>query len=849
MKRTLQYAFTLLLSFVLAFSAYAQTSMRSSEGMTLKDQMQVIHQIFSVNFVYDSSLDLDIPYKGRPMKTIANDRQPAAERAGTRLAEYNPPSSGQRSSHPQSSQLADCLEELFKDTGIEYEVMKKYIVLTKADSRKKPRDYTILIEEQRDTLDESRITAFVGRQKNATQTGLTRIDSKKFQRGFYFMSSPDVIKTLQMLPGVSGGTELFSGLHVYGGDGYDNLYLLDGIPMYQAGHFAGIFSAFNTDMINNVDFYKSGFPARYGGRLSSVVDVRTREGNYKEYHGNFSIGLLDSRFQLEGPIVKGKTSFNIGIRGSWLDAVSIPTFAIINRNQNEYGERFSGHYRFWDANARLTHRFAPENILSLNFYMGRDNLGFGVEIKDEYESWVEIGSSELDLDWGNMVTSLDWDVKISDKLYMDAALFHSQNLSSYRVSGMSERKEYINGVSSGLSYNSGMEYNNSPVDDIGAKVDFDWYASDIHHLRFGSRLCTHLYNPQRGVNYDYDHYGNKYSESAKIAVSYTAFEPSVYVEDEMKLARWLEANVGLRYASSIVDGKAWHSLEPRVALSFRLSPMLALKASYTEMSQFSHCVAATYIDLPFNMWMPSTAGIKPSRARQAAGGVYLKLPHNMRIDVEGWYKTMDHIYEYGGTGSSIFPSIVEWEMSFREGRGKSWGASVDFGYRTGKTDITASYTLSWNFRRYDAFWHDWYPDRNDHRHRFNVTASHSFSKHFDAYIGWNWRKGSRMTVLSHMDTETEDYFYSSPNNLQLDDYHRLDLGFNFRKTTKRGNESIWNLSIYNAYCRMNPFFAEVYIYDVIHSVNGEFVSSERRPKGRYMGIIPIVPTFSYTLKF
>ena len=148
-----------------------------------------------------------------------------------------------------------------------------------------------------------------------------------------------------------------------------------------------------------------------------------------------------------------------------------------------------------------------------------------------------------------------------------------------------------------------------------------------------------------------------------------------------------------------------------------------------------------------------------------------------------------------------------------------------------------------------AFHNDWYPDRNDHRHRINITASHRFTKRLDAYIGWNWRKGSRITVLSHIDPDTGEYHYTSPNNLQLGDYHRLDLGFNFRKTTRRGNESIWNLSIYNAYCRMNPFYANVYRYKANHTINGEVVSSEDRPKGLNIGLIPIVPTFSYTLKF
>ncbi len=821
MKRTLQYAFILLLAFVLPCLAHTQAAVRTDGDMTLKSQMEVLHKHFGINFVYDSSLDLDIPYRGEPMKALA-----------------------------VRESLESCLETLFKDTGIRYEINSRYVVLVKADSKKKPRQFTIFIEEQRDTLTESSITAFVGRQKNATQTGLTKLDSKKFQRGFYFMSSPDVIKTLQMLPGVSGGAELFSGLHVYGGDGYDNLYLMDGIPMYQAGHLAGLFSAFNTDVIETVDFYKSGFPARYGGRLSSVVDVRTREGDFNEYHGNFSIGLLDSRFSLEGPIIKGKTSFNLGLRGSWLDVISIPAFALINRmTVKDSGERYNAHYRFWDANARLTHRFAPDNTLSLNFYMGRDNLGFGIGVEDTDEDRSEVTDGDLALNWGNMVTSLNWDLKLSDNLYVDASLFHSQNRSSYELTSVEDNRSYMMDGTYDRYWRSAEEYNIAVVNDLGAKVDFDWYPSESHHIRFGTKLCGHLYSPRRGISVEQNIFGRGESETESVRKTYNCLEPSLYVEDEMRLASWLEANVGLRYAFSRVKGKTWHSVEPRVALSFRISPMVALKASYTEMSQFAHCIASTYIDLPFNMWMPSTAGIKPSRARQAAAGVYLNLPHGMNVNVEGWYKTMDNLYEYGGTGTSIFPSITTWETSFREGKGKSWGASAEFGYRTEKTDVTASYTLSWNFRRFDAFWHDWYPDRNDHRHRINITASHRFTKRFDAYIGWNWRKGSRITVLSHIDPDTGEYHYTSPNNLQLGDYHRLDLGFNFRKTTRRGNESIWNLSIYNAYCRMNPFYANVYRYKANHTINGEVVSSEDRPKGLNIGLIPIVPTFSYTLKF
>lgn len=812
-----------VMALVQPLSVQAQNT---QEGPTLKTEMQYLHKVLDINFIYDSSLDLDIPYHGRSMAELTEGRRDGA--SGTDRAF-----------------LDECLRTLFKGTDIAFEINRKYVVLTKDGSRKAPGDYTILIEEQKDTIEESLITAFVRRQKNATQTGLMRLDRRKIDKGFSFMSSADLIKKLQTLPGVSGGTELFSGLHVHGGDGYDNLYMMDGIPMYQAGHLAGLFSAFNTDVIETADFYKSGFPARYGGRLSSVVDVRTKEGDFDEYHGKFSIGLMDSRFQLEGPIVKGKTSFNIGLRSSWLDAVSIPTFMIINSVVRSSGEKYNGHYRFWDANAKLTHRFAPENTLSLNFYMGRDNLGFRIEGEEADEWGNDFESNRLDMDWGNMVTSLNWDVKVGEGLYADVSLFHSQNRSSYDAVSVSDSRH----SDGSRYYDEAYEFNIGQVDDFGGKADFDWYPSDSHHIRFGSKIQGHMYTPERGVDIYTERVGKKDGLHYLSGRSYGSFEPSVYVEDEMKLAEWLEANVGLRYVMSLSEGKAWHSLEPRAALSFRLSRMLSLRASYTEMSQFQHYVASTYIDLPFNMWMPSTAGIRPSRARQAAGGVYMDLPHGMSLNLEGWYKTMDNIYEYGGTDASLFPSLLEWERSFCSGKGRSWGASADFSWRTEKTDINASYTLSWNFRRFDAFWHDWYPDRNDHRHRVSITASHRFSKRFDAYAGWNWRKGSRMTVYSHVDPENKNLYYSSPNNMQLDDYHRLDIGFNFRKTTRRGNESIWNLSVYNAYCHMNPFFAEVYRYKISHVVNDEVVSSEDRPKGRITGIIPIVPSFSYTLKF
>ena len=302
---------------------------------------------------------------------------------------------------------------------------------THEGKRRNPKNYTIFVEERHDTLRESVITALTAKERNTTQTGFQKIDGKSFNKGFAVLSSPDVIKTLQNLPGVASGTELLSGMYVRGGDGSDNLYLLDGVPMYQVSHLLGLFSSFNTDVVQSVDFYKSGFPARYGGRLSSVVDVRTREGNMNEYHGIFSIGLLDGRIQLEGPIVKGKTSFNIGLRRSWLDVLTEPASLVVSKVEKS---DFRIKYAFWDLNANVTHRFSDHNRLSLNIYGGRDAAKFrqgdkteesdnGSQVRISYQNEAAIG-----LEWGNFLGSVDWDFRFTPEHEIEAKAYPTRRI-------------------------------------------------------------------------------------------------------------------------------------------------------------------------------------------------------------------------------------------------------------------------------------------------------------------------------------------------------------------------------------------------------------------------------------
>ena len=809
------YKITLLLALVTA--AAFEASGKKDIQPTIKEQMQKLHLHFDINFIYDSSLSLDVPADAIP--------------------------------DPERQTLEECLETLFKDTGIEWEIHRKYIVLTYKDKKRKPKDYTIFIEEQRDTLNESRIIAMTDRNRNLTQTGLKRLDKRMFDMGFSVMSSPDVIKTLQQLPGVATGTELLSGMYVRGGDGADNLYLLDGVPLYQVSHLLGLFSSFNTDVVESLDFYKSGFPARYGGRLSSVVDVRTREGDYEDYHGLFSIGLLDGRLQFEGPLIKGRTSFNIGLRRSWLDMVTEPVGLMISRLEKR---DFRIKYAFWDMNANITHRFSEKSRLSFDLYGGRDAAKFisgegfdvseGVDkVEKTYYNDVAMG-----LEWGNFVSQVNWHYGISEGYDLSLKAYFSRYGSLFGFEE-SEREEALDDIQhSTYKYGS----NRSRTSDVGVRADFSLRAGESHHIRYGAGIQYHIYSPEYFTDKEATGDGKVIiDQSLKESDRRQTVEPTAYIEDEIVITDRLTSNLGLRYSVILTEGTAYHSLQPRAALRFGLTDNTSLKMSYSEMVQNDHQIASNYLQLPTNFWMPSTSRIAPSRSRQVSGGIYSNLPHNIRFSAEGYFKTMDNLLEFRGKWG-LYPPIHLWEEAMIAGKGRSWGLESEIEWSDGKTSLAAYYTLSWSQRYFEEFYPDWYRDRNDNRHKLTLTATRKLGKRCEVYGSWNFHSGGYMTAeaMSLAPEEVGQWpetFYTMPNNLKIPAYHRLDVGFNFRKTTKRGNESIWNLSIYNAYCHMNPFMTYIdsdYEFTKDNLFGFNFT-------GEAFGIVPILPSFSYTLKF
>ena len=389
-----------IISIILLFSTICVSSINAQGRVTVEDMMEQVKSIYPVSFVYDSSIKLNIPYSGKK---------------------------------PSMVSLENSLETIFSNTGIKWEINGDYVILKRLSSytlsgyiyqengetvinatvwditsntgtltnehgfysltlnegKHKIRFSHISCGEQTEDItlkgnksqniylkadyriNEVVVTADLNSPIYTTQTGKVSLTAKDFVSGNNFMSSPDVVKKLQSLSGVASGTELISGLYVHGGGNDENLFLLDGTPLYQVNHAGGLFSAFNTDIVKNIDFYKSGFPARYGGRLSSVVDVRTNDGNMKEYHGSFTLGLLEGRIQFEGPIVKNRTSFNVAMRRTWLDLFSAPAIAIMNSSSRD---KINTRYAFHDINAKITHIFSEKSRADISLYSGNDIL-------------------------------------------------------------------------------------------------------------------------------------------------------------------------------------------------------------------------------------------------------------------------------------------------------------------------------------------------------------------------------------------------------------------------------------------------------------------------------------------
>lgn len=728
------------------------------------------------------------------------------------------------------------------------------------------RDTVLTIElEPSASLEEVVITGQSNDKQSvlSTQMGALEINQQTIRSTPVMFGEADIIKTLQLTPGVSAGTEGTAGMYVRGGNVDENLFLIDGNPVYQINHIGGIFSAFNPEAISGMDFFKSGFPSRYGGRLSSVVDVHTKEGNMKEYHGSASIGLISGNLNFEGPIIKDRTSFNIGLRRTWLDVLSAPAVAIANKITKKDGTRLRARYAFHDLNLKVNHIFNDRSRMYLSLYNGNDVLkGGSTDFPDQDSDNNYNYDSDVSLRWGNIMATAGWTYVFNNRLFCKVSGVFTRYHSRLR-----NTEHDVVGNEGDEDYSDSFRENetNTGITDFGLRTSFDYMPASAHHIRFGGDYLVHRFHPEynRSVAYEKNE-----ETSVEIGQEFAndllwGHEAGVYAEDDWTLSSAVRLNAGLRFSLFNVQGKTYTGLEPRVSLRWLLDDNLSFKASYSRMNQYVHLISNSFISLPTDAWMPVTRKLKPLISDQVSAGFYYNLNKEYNFSVEGYYKTLDNLLEYRD-GHTFTPSFVNWEDKLTAGEGSSYGAEFMVRKETGRTTGWVGYGLSWSDRQFDELNQGArYPARFDNRHKLNIVVMHKISPKVELSAAWSYASGNHVTLSlenyyengtgsptnndnHYMDASESIDYYEGRNNYQLPAYHRLDLGIKIYRPKKKGRMGIWTVSIYNVYSRMNPFM----IYKSDKTVPDPGSSYGKNvPVFKTIGIMPIIPSISYTYKF
>lgn len=648
------------------------------------------------------------------------------------------------------------------------------------------------------------------------------------------LGEKDVFKVIKLLPGVQKGQEGSSGFNVRGGGTDQNLIILDDAVVYNASHLFGFFSTFNGDALKGVELIKGGYPAKYGERLSSVLNITMKEGNKDHYTGEVGIGLLSSRITLEGPIVKNKASFLVSGRRTYLDALLQPLL--------KASADVSGGYYFYDLNAKVNYQLNEKNSVYLSGYFGRDRF----YMKDK--AFASGGNSmKMGFGWGNATGTLRWNHIFNPKLFANLTL----NYSNYNMA-VNIQEKYNNS-----SYTLKLL---SAIDDIGVKYDLTYYWRSDNTVKVGYKLTRHLFRPNAITVKDNGVADTSYG---KDAASYVSWEHNIYVDDEWKVTKNLAVNTGLRGSAFTSGSKTYFNIEPRLSVRYLINDLTSLKASYTIMNQYMHLLSSTGINLPTDLWVPATGLVAPQRAYQYSLGVFRDILNpNFTIGLEGYYKTMDNIitYKEGASFMELNDPFApnpnkdnSWEDKVVSGNGRSYGAELMIQKHKGKFTGWLAYTLSKTQYRFSGVNKDeWFYPRFDRRHDLNLVGFYELTKDIRLNALFTIATGNPVSLPQH-EIENVTFIpsngnisngytssktlYSDRNDFRTEVYHRMDVGIQFIKERKRGTRT-WEISFYNVYNRKNPFF-----YNLGYDKGTGGTSLYKYT------IFPFIPSFSYSFKF
>lgn len=696
----------------------------------------------------------------------------------------------------------------------------------------------------------------------SSQMSTVTLDMKQIKSLPAFMGEVDILKTIQLLPGVKSAGDGQTGFYVRGGGPDQNLILLDEAVVYNASHLMGFFSVFNGDAIKNVTLTKGGMPAQYGGRLSSVLDITMKDGNNRNFQVDGGIGLIASRLTVQGPIKKDTSSFIVSARRTYVDVITRPIF----KNTDFRGTS----YYFYDLNTKFNYRLNAKNSLYLSGYFGKDiflfkdkDSGFGVETN-----------------WGNATASLRWSHIFSPRLFANTSLIYSY----YNFSFGALQEEFEFKIFSGIR-------------DHNAKIDFSWFPNARHSVKFGANYVYHIFIPTNASARS----GETQFDLGDVVKLYS-HETHLYLADDWDLTDRLRLNFGARASyfvhvgpftrfrkdplSKITDtvyyaaGKKvsdYKGLEPRASLRFELSKSLALKGSYTRNYQYIHLASISSVSLPTDVWMPSTEVIKPQIGNQYALGVFRNFSDNTyETSIEGYYKDMKNLIEYK-EGAQPQDNVKDNpDNSFTFGRGEAFGAELFLKKREGRFTGWIGYTLSWTNRTFaEINGGKTFYAKYDRRHDISIVTAYELNKKWNLSAVWVFNTGNRGTLPNalYFFEQAVNVSYGPRNSYQFAAYHRLDVSATFtpdrtkqierkrkrleKRYAKKGKDTAqiilprkwarnfsqsWTFSVFNAYNRMNPYF-------IYFDTEGSILTGDFRVQAKQVSLFPVLPSITWNFKF
>ena len=709
----------------------------------------------------------------------------------------------------------------------------------------------IELSESKDLLDEVVVYAKQSDENTkGTQMGKIELSMDKIKTIPAFMGEVDILKTIQFLPGVSSGGEGNTGFYVRGGGPDQNLILLDEATVYNASHLFGFFSVFNADAIKNVSLTKGGMPANYGGRLSSVLDITMKDGNYKSFQGDGGIGLIASRLTLQGPIKEDTASYIISGRRTYIDVLAEP---FIPESSPSKG---SGYY-FFDLTAKLNWRLSDKDRLYLSSYFGRDIFSFQNKDLD----------FNFKVPWGNATASLRWNHLFSDKLFVNTTgVFTDYNFA-------------FEGGSNGFNFRLG-----SGIRDFNLKQDYTYYHNSLHNIKFGWNYTFHRFIPSSLSASSGDVEFNTIDE-----IKIFGNEYAIYFQDEWDVNENLKINLGFRLSayqhvgpftryyknpntgatdsttsySNFEAIKTYFGPEPRFSARYLLPDKSSFKFGFAHNYQYIHLASISSVSLPTDLWFPSTEKVKPQVGTQYSVGYFRNFfKNNYEASVEVYYKDLNNLIEYK---ENSFPednlnNNVDNQLTF--GNGYSYGAEFFIKKRNGDFNGWIGYTYSKTMRKFDAIDNgEWFPAKYDRRNDFSLVGQYQISKRVNVGAVFVYATGNSISLPERRWFSLEENrvitVWSKRNQYRLNPYHRLDISLtidskSFKKKVdietnkiekvKKKVTSSWNFSVYNAYNRANPYF-------IFFNFSGDPVQGTAEFGASQVSLFPILPSVTWNFKF